>query len=209
MYLIIVGTGAMGQMVRECAGEDETFDRIEMVEPLDGNWPEEKADLIIDFSHPKAIKGIYEYCLKQGGGIHVVMGTTGQTAEEEQLIRMLEKICPLVRKSNFSRGIEAMNELLKKVKNILPAAEIHIEEIHHKKKIDAPSGTAKTLCKTLDEDASRVGSIRMGTVPGTHRVYFALEDEILEITHTAYSKKIFAKGALEVGKTLANSKNTC
>ena len=132
----------------------------------------------------------------------MVMGTTGQTAEEEQLIRMLEKICPLVRKSNFSRGIEAMNELLKKIKNILPEAEIHIEEIHHKKKIDAPSGTAKTMCKTLDEDTSLVGSIRMGTVPGIHKVYFALEDEILEIRHTAYSKKIFAAGALAEGKKM-------
>ena len=75
MFLIIVGTGAMGNILRECAERDGAFDRIEMVEPTDKNWPEEKADLIIDFSHPKAIKDIYEYCRDAGGNIPVVIGT--------------------------------------------------------------------------------------------------------------------------------------
>ena len=79
-----------------------------MVEPTDKNWPEEKADLIIDFSHPKAIKDIYEYCRDAGGNIPVVIGTTGQSSEEEELIKMLTKICPVDRRTNFSRGIGAL-----------------------------------------------------------------------------------------------------
>ena len=63
MFLIIVGTGAMGNILRECAERVGALDRIEMVEPTDKNWPEEKADLIIDFSHPNAIKDKYEYYL--------------------------------------------------------------------------------------------------------------------------------------------------
>ena len=202
MFLIIVGTGAMGQIIKECALEDGAFERVEMVEPLENKWPEGKSDLIIDFSHPKALKGIYEYCLSHDGGIPVVMGTTGQTSEEEQLIKLLEKICPVIRKTNFSRGIDAVNNIINQIKKELPSADVRLEEIHHNRKIDAPSGTAKTFCKTMGIDASQVSSLRMGTVPGIHKVYFAMEDEIIEITHTAYSKKIFAKGALEEGKRM-------
>ena len=202
MFLIIVGTGAMGQTVRECAEEDETFDRIEFVEPLRNDWPKEKADLIIDFSHPRAVKGIYEYCLRHKGGIPIVMGTTGHTAEEEQLIKMLEKICPITRKSNFSKGIEILNELSAEAKEKLPTADIRIEEVHHTKKKDSPSGTANTLGELLGIDKEDISAIRMGNVFGIHKVYFALKDEVVEITHTAYSKRIFAEGAIASGKEM-------
>lgn len=208
MFLIIVGTGAMGQVIRECAKEDKTFGKIEFVEPLDNNWPEEKADLIIDFSHPKAVRGIYEYCLIHKGGIPVVIGTTGHAKEEEQLIKMLEKICPVLRKSNFSRGIEIINDLLPQIRKKLSMADIIVEEIHHTKKSDAPSGTAKVFCQSLGKDNSESISIRMGNVAGIHKIYFALDDEIIEISHTAYSKKIFAKGALESGKKLVEKART-
>ena len=80
--------------------------------------------------------------------------------------------------------------------------DIAVEEIHHTKKIDSPSGTAKTLCNILDIHEEDIAAIRMGTVFGKHKVYFAMEDEVIEITHTAYSKRIFAKGALEEGKRM-------
>lgn len=82
-----------------------------MVEPLDKKWPDQRADLIIDFSHPKAIQGIYEYARSQGGNIPVVIGTTGQKTEDEEIIKLLEKICPVCRKTNFSKGIDVMNKL--------------------------------------------------------------------------------------------------
>lgn len=202
MFLIIVGTGAMGKILRQCAEADETFDRIESVEPLEKNWPQEKADLIIDFSHPKAIKDIYEYCRDRGGNIPVVIGTTGQTNEEEEIIKLLMKICPVDRKTNFSRGISALNELAAAAQKLLCGCDIGVEEIHHNKKIDAPSGTAKTICANLGLGDDEAVSLRLGTVFGQHRVYFALEDEVVEITHTAYSKKIFARGAIEAGKKM-------
>lgn len=206
MFLIIVGAGAMGQIIRKCALKDEAFDRIEMVEPKDNNWPKEKADLIIDFSHPKAIKDLYEYCRNHGGGIPVIIGTTGQSSEDEEMIRLLTKICPVDRRTNFSRGIEALNELSRSAKKILGKCDIGIEEIHHNKKIDAPSGTAKTICDILEVPYESATSHRLGTMFGQHKVYFALEDEMIEITHTAYSKKIFAMGAIEAGKRLAGWK---
>ena len=205
MFLIIVGTGVMGNIIRKCAEEDGTFDKIEMIEPLDKKWPAERADLIIDFSHPKAIQGIYEYAREQGGNIPVVIGTTGHTEDDEEIIRLLEKICPICRKTNFSRGIAVMNKLAGEGKRLTEdcgGCDISVEEIHHNRKIDAPSGTAKTLCSVLGVPEEKAVSLRLGTVFGKHKVYFALEDEVIEITHTAYSKKIFARGALEEGKRM-------
>lgn len=202
MFLMIVGTGAMGKTVSRCAEEDPFFDKIVSVEPTEKNWPEEKADLIIDFSHPKAIKGIYEYCREKGGNIPVVIGTTGQTGEDEEIIRLLSRICPVERRANYSRGIQAMAEMALLARKLLPESGIGIEEVHHTKKKDMPSGTAKTLCSMLDVPVSSVASLRLGNVTGEHKVCFALEDEMLEITHRAFSKRIFAKGAIEAGKRM-------
>ena len=85
--------------------------------------------------------------------------------------------------------------------------DIRLTEVHHTKKKDAPSGTARSLCRVLGlnpEDETAVQSLRMGTVYGEHTVYFAMEDEVVEVRHTALSKKIFAIGALEAGKKLMN-----
>ena len=133
----------------------------------------------------------------------VVIGTTGQSSEEEELIKMLTKICPVDRRTNFSRGIGALNEIAPFAMNMLEGCDIGIEEIHHNKKIDSPSGTAKTLCNILDIPYEKATSHRLGSMFGQHKIYFALEDEVLEITHTAYSKKIFAMGAIEAGKKMA------
>ena len=208
MKLGIVGTGAMGRTLRECAEKDEAFSEIAMIEPLDeSSWPAYKTDLLIDFSNPKAILDIYEYCRKHGGNIPVVLATTGYSPAEEEIIRMIAKICPIDRKTNYSQGIAAMNELAKLGRKLLePQADIRLLESHHTHKKDAPSGTCKTLCDYLgikpDEYEEKVAYLRMGTVCGEHSIFFAMPDEVIEIKHTAYSKKIFAAGALEAGKKM-------
>lgn len=206
MKLVIVGTGAMGRVLRDCAMEEGTFETVYMVEPLEGNWPEEKPDLLIDFSHPEAIGTIYEYCRRMGGNIPVVLATTGYKQEHELMIGLLEKICPVDRSTNYSQGVGAMAKLCGLAEELLGnRCDIRLTEVHHTKKKDAPSGTAKTLCRILGvnpEEGDQVKSIRMGNVYGEHTVYFAMEDEVLEIKHTAFSKKIFAIGALEAGKML-------
>lgn len=207
MNLGIVGTGAMGKVLYECAKEDGTFEKIYRIEPMEKKpWPAEKLDLIIDFSHPKALKSIYEYCQRNGGGIPVVLATTGYGTEEEKLVELLEKICPVHRSSNYSRGMALMKKLCEEAARQTGAeSDVIITEVHHTKKKDAPSGTAKMLCQVLGvnpDDEDHVKSLRMGTVFGEHTVYFAMEDEIIEIKHTAMSKRIFAMGALEIGKKL-------
>lgn len=209
MKLGIVGTGAMGQVLYEYALQEGTFDEIFLIEPTEQNpWPQGCLDLIIDFSHPSAIQEIYQYCLEEEGNIPVVLATTGYGMEEELVIRLLERICPVVRKSNFSRGMAVMEELCKvAAERFSSICDIRLSEIHHTKKKDTPSGSAINLCKMVGvgpNDSQKVQSLRMGTVFGEHTVYFALEDEVLEIKHTALSKKIFAIGALEAGKKLIN-----
>ena len=209
MKLGIVGTGAMGRTMAAHALEEGTFSRIHMIEPTEpGCWPEERLDLIVDFSHPDALEGIYDYCRRQGGGIPVVIATTGYGPQQETLVKLLEKICPVDRSSNYSRGIRIMTELCRLgAETAGDDCDIRLTEVHHTKKKDAPSGTARSLCRILGlnpEDETAVQSLRMGTVYGEHTVYFAMEDEVVEVRHTALSKKIFAIGALEAGKKLMN-----
>ena len=116
MKLGIVGTGAMGQVLLTCAKSDPDIGQIFMIEPTQKeSWPDQKLDLLIDFSHPHAICGIYEYCRARGGNIPVVLATTGYNKEEEEIIHMLQKICPVDRRANFSQGIAAMNELAEQI----------------------------------------------------------------------------------------------
>ena len=210
MKLGIVGTGTMGKVLQAQAEADGTFSEIFLIEPTDEKpWPSEKLDLIIDFSHPEAIDTIYDYCRAQGGNIPVVIGTTGYGPEGWEIIGLLRKICPVDKRTNFSRGVEAMNQLAELGSRMLGEdADIRVYEAHHTKKLDAPSGTARTLCErigiTPEEYEEKVAVHRMGSVPGEHSVFFALEDEVLEIRHTAFSKKIFAIGAIEAGKKLLN-----
>ncbi|MBQ6899470.1 MAG: 4-hydroxy-tetrahydrodipicolinate reductase [Firmicutes bacterium] len=210
MKLGIVGTGNMGKVLHAQAAADGAFSEIFLIEPADEKpWPSEKLDLIIDFSHPEAITSVYDYCRKQGGGIPVVIGTTGYGPEGWEIIGLLRKICPVDKRTNFSRGVEAMNQLAELGSRMLGEdADIRVYEAHHTKKLDAPSGTARTLCErigiTPEEYEEKVAVHRMGSVPGEHSVFFALEDEVLEIRHTAFSKKIFAIGAIEAGKKLLN-----
>ena len=211
MNLGIVGTGVMGSVLFDYAVEEGTFKDIFLIEPKEENsWPEERMDLLIDFSHPAAMKGIYAYCRRQGGNIPVVLATTGYGPEEEKLIELLGKICPLDRSANYSKGISVMMALCEQACQLLGGkSDIRILETHHTKKKDAPSGTAKQLCRAVKldpEDKEKVLSLRMGTVYGEHSVFFAMEDEVVEIRHTALSKKIFAIGALEAGKRMLEGK---
>lgn len=214
MKLGIVGTGAMGKTLESYAKEEGSFSEIIMIEPAaeENAWPAEKVDLLIDFSHPQAIYGIYEYCREHGGNIPVVLATTGYGREEEEIVKLLSKICRIDRRSNFSQGIAALCELAAAGKRMLgAAADIRVLEMHHTKKADAPSGTAKTICTVVgideDEYEEKAAWLRLGSVFGEHSVFFAMEDEVLEIRHTAFSKKIFAAGALAAGKKMLTCQN--
>ena len=183
-----------------------------------------KADVIIDFASAKAIDALLDYCLAEK--IPAVVCTTGLSDEQVARVNEVAAQVAMLRSANMSLGINALFKLLKEaVKMLNPAGfDMEIVEKHHNQKLDAPSGTALALADSMKEalpdgyfykydrsqervkrDPKEIGisAVRGGTIVGEHEVIFAGEDEVIEFKHTAYSKAIFAKGAIEAAKFIA------
>lgn len=182
------------------------------------------ADVVIDFAATAAVDGLLEYCEEKK--LPVVLCTTGLS--EEQLARVLKAAekTAVLKSANMSMGINMLLKLLKEVTRILAPAgyDIEIVEKHHNQKVDAPSGTALALADSINEtlnneyeynyDRSKerkkrekkeigLSAVRGGTIVGEHEVIFAGIDEVIEFKHTAYSKAVFAKGAVQAAKFLS------
>ena len=177
-----------------------------------------KADGLIEFTIPAATLALAE--LTAAAGIVHVIGTTGLSAEEEALLAKAAARAPMVKSGNMSLGVNLLVALVKRVAQTLDESyDIEILEMHHNKKIDAPSGTALMLGRAAAEGrgidlanhsergrdgmtgARHVGdigfaSLRGGTVVGDHSVIFAGPAERIELTHRAEDRMIFARGAL-------------
>ncbi|HHU78526.1 MAG: 4-hydroxy-tetrahydrodipicolinate reductase [Caldicoprobacterales bacterium] len=184
---------------------------------------QEEADVILDFSVPDALPPLMEYAEKTS--LPLVIATTGLSPEDLNMIERLSQKTAVLRAANMSLGINLMYELIKKAALVLgDRFDIEIVEKHHNQKIDAPSGTAYALADALNEvlqpaknftygrhsknnrrSKNEIGihAIRGGTIAGEHSVIFAGQDEIIEITHTAHSRKLFALGAMEAVKYMA------
>lgn len=182
----------------------------------------EEVDLIIDFSHPNALKSILEYAVEKS--IPVVIATTGFNEEHKKLIMEASESIPVLLSANMSLGINLLLELVKRATKALNGAfDIEIIEKHHNQKIDAPSGTALAIADAVnsaldnkmkfvyDRHSSRqkrtrdeigIHSIRGGTIAGEHSIIFAGNDEIIELKHTAISRDLFAAGALKAAAFL-------
>lgn len=183
-----------------------------------------KADVIIDFATAKAVDGLLEYCKKNN--VPAVICTTGLSEEQIEKIHETSKEVAILKSANMSLGINTLFKLLKQATAILAPANFDMEivEKHHNQKLDAPSGTALALADSMKEalddsyyykydrsqerakrDPKEIGisAVRGGTIVGEHEVFFCGEDEVIEFKHTAYSKSIFAKGAIEAAKFLA------
>ena len=183
-----------------------------------------KADVIIDFSVAKAADGLISYC--EETKIPLVLCTTGLS--EDQLLRVnkLSETSAVLRSANMSVGINLLIKVLKEISPVLAAAgfDIEILEKHHNRKLDAPSGTALALADAINEslhneyhyqydrtaqrqkrDPKEIGiqAMRGGTIVGEHDIMFAGRDEVITLQHTAFSREIFAKGAVEAAKFLA------
>lgn len=185
------------------------------------------ADVIIDFASAKAIDGLVDYCVAKN--IPAVICTTGLSEEQIEKINKASDKTAFLRSANMSLGINTLFKLLQDAAKVFAPAGFDIElvEKHHNQKLDAPSGTALALADSIKEvvgedyyykydrtkerakrDAREIGisAVRGGTIVGEHEVIFAGEDEVIEFKHTAYSKAVFAKGAIEASKFLADKK---
>lgn len=185
---------------------------------------QESADIIIDFSVASALPSLLEWAV--AGQIPVIIATTGLSEEDYTLIEKSSSSIPVFISSNMSLGVNLMSELVQKAAAVLGTEfDVEIIEKHHNQKIDAPSGTAYFLADAINEvflnskhytygrhskidkranNEIGIHSVRAGTIVGEHNVIFAGRDEVLEVTHTAYSKQIFAAGALAAVKFLIN-----
>ncbi len=183
-----------------------------------------KADCIIDFAVTKAIPDLLDYAVATQ--TPVVLCTTGLSAEMIDMVNAASKNIAILKSANMSLGVNTLMKLLKTATEILAERgfDIEIVEKHHNQKVDAPSGTALALADcinqvlnneydyTYDRSTQRVkrnkkeiglSAVRGGTIVGEHEVIYAGIDEVIEIKHTAYSKAIFAKGAIDAAKFLA------
>ncbi len=182
------------------------------------------ADVIVDFAAAAAVDNLLDYCKAQN--MPVVLCTTGLS--EEQLAKMKEvsRQTAVLKSANMSLGINTLMKLLKDAAKVFGSAgyDIEVVEQHHNLKVDAPSGTALALADSVNEALGNsyeyvydrsgrrekrpkkeigISSVRGGTIVGIHDVIFAGTDEVITFNHTAYSKSVFAKGALEAAKFLA------
>lgn len=160
-------------------------------------------DLIIDFSNRSALNKILEIATEKKTPL--LLATTGFDSIDEESIKRASKIIPILKTSNTSYGIMTLNRLCETAAEMLSGWDCSIIETHHCSKKDAPSGTALSLKETLLNFGGKepqIHSVRGGTVCGEHQIIFFGSDEIITVSHTAYSRKIFALGALNAAKKL-------
>lgn len=221
MRLFLSGYGKMGKMVEALARERGW----QIIGHADVTCPEAyetapEADVCIDFSNVTALPLLAAYIRRTKTPL--VSGTTGLTDPDFALLKELSALAPVIWTANYSTGVAVMRRMLRDYAPALRGWDKEIVELHHNQKADAPSGTAKLLLQDLDpkgealvlhgregmcgkrgENEIGVFSLRGGTVAGEHTVYFFGEDETLEITHKATSRRIFAAGALHAAELLA------
>lgn len=224
MKIAVLGGGAMGKVLADMIEDRNGYELTGVIDPLAGDTLAAcggDADVVIDFSNPANLGMLAEYCT--ANNCPAVIATTGYTAEQTEQIKQLAGQIPVVFSANYSLGINIMKRVISEITPLLEDTfDIEIIEKHHNKKLDAPSGTAKMLLAAADEsgayehvfgrDGNRkrgreigVHAVRGGTIAGEHTVIYAGTDEILEIKHTAGSKKIFASGALKAATFAADA----
>ena len=227
--------GFMGQVISGLAANDANIEIVAGIDMIDNgkmNYPvyttlescDAEADVLIDFSSSKATDALLDYCA--GRQLPLVLCTTGLS--DEQIAKVVEtsKKVAVLRSANMSLGINTLMKLLQDAAKVLATAgfDVEIVEKHHRRKLDAPSGTAIALADSVNEamdnaytyvyDRSQrreqrpdkeigISAVRGGTIVGEHEVIFAGPDEVIEFKHTAYSRAVFGKGALEAAKYLA------
>lgn len=224
MGQVITGLCREDENIEIVAGID-LYDGIQNDYPVFANLRDcdVEADVIIDFCNAKAVDGLLDYCRETK--MPVVLCTTGLSDEQIARVSEVSKETAILRSANMSLGINTLMDLVKKATAVFAEAgfDIEIVEKHHNQKLDAPSGTAIALADAINEELNNeyeykydrsqerkkrekkeigISAVRGGNIVGEHDVIFAGTDEVITIQHTAYSKGVFGKGAMEAAKFL-------
>ena len=235
LKIIISGcNGHMGRVIESLCAADPAVEAVagfDVLGSADREFPvyasparfAGQADTVIDFSSPAALDGLLDFARERH--IPLVLATTGYTPEQEARVGEAARSVPVFRSANMSLGVNVLLELVKKAASVLgDSCDIEIVERHHRRKVDAPSGTALMIAGAAAESCGHetqyvfdrhsvrrprekkeigISALRGGTIVGEHEIIFAGHDEVIEIKHTAYSREIFAQGALEAAKFIA------
>ena len=225
MRAILCGAnGAMGKLIDGILGSEVTarvsLDGENGVPRTFSELGDTNADIIIDFSHHTAIADVVSYA--KAHNCALVVGTTGHTAEEKALIAEAAQELPVFFSGNMSLGIAVLCRLAKEAARWFPEADIEIVEVHHNRKVDAPSGTAHMLFNAIaqvrpeaTENCGRAGegkrtknevgvsSLRMGNVVGIHEVHICTANQTLTLRHEAGNRGMLAEGAVEAARFMA------
>ena len=186
-----------------------------------------EADVIVDFSTASALEGLLEFAKKRS--IPLVLCATGYTADQIDLIEKASKQLPIFRSGNMSLGINLLADLIRRAGAVLGTDfDIEIVEHHHRRKLDAPSGTALMLADAAasalpntpeyiyDRSTRReprptreigISAVRGGTIVGQHDVIFAGPHEVIELKHSAISREVFASGAIKAARFMSAVKS--
>ena len=231
--------GAMGKVVADLISADPDMEVVVGVDrrsDMDAAFPimdninkvNVAADVVIDFSSVEAADELLDFIEQKK--IPAVICTTGLSDTQIDRINELSSVSPILRSANMSLGINILSKVLAEVAPKLKKAgfDIEIVEAHHRRKLDAPSGTALLLADSINssmdekleytydrsdrheprrENEIGISSVRGGTIVGDHDVIFAGEDEVISFNHRAYSRKIFATGAIAAAKFLLGESN--
>ena len=222
MSAVICGAnGAMGKLICDILGAEvvgrvsidgangvpKTFDQLGTV----------SADVVVDFSHHTAVADVLAYTKKIGAA--AVIGTTGHTPEEKALIYAAAEEIPVFYAGNVSLGIAVLCRLVKQAAAYFPDADIEIVEVHHTRKVDAPSGTAHMLFNAIKEvrpnayencgrsgegkrtrDEIGIHALRLGNVVGIHEVHINTGNQTLVLKHESGSRAMLADGAVAAAR---------
>ena len=222
MRAVVCGAnGAMGKLLCGILG-DEAVGKVSLdgengVPKTFAELGQVEADVLIDFSHHTAVADVLDYAKKIGCA--AVIGTTGHTAEEKELIFAAAREIPVFYSGNMSLGIAVLCRLAKQAAAFFPEADIEIVEVHHNRKVDAPSGTALMLFNAIKEvrpeataNCGRSGegkrtkneigisALRMGNVVGIHEVHICTGTQTLTLKHEATTRAMLADGAVDAAR---------
>lgn len=225
MGQMIAGLIAADEEIELVAGVD-TYDEGKNSFPVFKSVAEctVEADVVIDFSAAPAVDNLLEGCVAKK--LPCVLCTTGLSEEQIAKVKEASTKVAILKSANMSLGINMLLKLLKEATATLAPAgfDIEIVEKHHNQKVDAPSGTALALADSINEELDNsykyvydrsqvrekrsrkeigISAVRGGTIVGDHDVIFAGSDEVITFSHRAYSKGVFAKGAIQAAKFLA------
>ncbi len=224
MRAVICGAnGTMGKLLRQRLEKDiaglVSIDGLNGVPRTFAELGDVAAEIVYDFSHHTAIFDVTDYAVKHRCAL--VVAATGHTEEEKAAIYAASKAVPVFYAGNMSLGIAVLCSLAKQAAQSFPDADIEIVEIHHNRKVDAPSGTAKMLFDAIREvrphatancgragegkrEAGEIGiqALRMGNIVGIHEVHITTASQQITLRHEAFDRGMFADGAAKAGAFL-------